>query len=124
MLVASLLLAFQGAGCRTAEEKSFESILAVYSEAYSVLESNVERPNDGIAALQKYEEDSRDKRTSLRKDLSAALAKLDEDQRTAFQAEAKKRYDPLRAQFATIEKRYPEERRAYLHAIITLIWAK
>ncbi len=119
-LLAALVLA--GPGCRTAEEKHLEASLALYSQALEVLEKNADNPNEGLAALTKLEEDSREQRAAMRAEFAAALEKLDETQRKAFSDEAKTRSDPLRAKLDAATKRYPEDRRPRIRQLLNQLF--
>jgi hypothetical protein len=116
-LLMSLVL-FAGPGCRTAEEKHLEASLELASQALEVIESNAANPNEGLAALAKLEEDSRGQRSATRAEFVAALEKLDEPQRKAFNDEAKTRSDPLRAKLDAATKRYPEDRRPRIRQLL------
>ena len=53
-----------------------------------------------------------------RAEFVAALEKLDEPQRKAFNDEAKTRSDPLRAKLDAAPKRYPEDRRPRIRQLL------
>jgi hypothetical protein len=120
LLAFALSLLF-AQGCRTSEEKLLDESLVLYATALEALTANAAAPDAGVKALQDLEVTSRDERARIRKAMETALSELSDDAKKAFQAEAKKRVEPLSAQIAEAIKRYPEDRRAYVRQLVGLL---
>ncbi len=111
-------------GCRTAEEKLLDEEVALYAEAVDLLESHADKPNDGIAALTKLEEASRESRKDRGQAFGEALKGLDAEAKRAFTEEAKKRLEPLRTRLDTVAKRYPLELRGRIRDLVSQLRKK
>ena len=121
LLILSVALIAVTVGCKSKEQKLLEESMALHQQAYEILDDNAGDADKAIAGLNKLEEDSRGVRDDLRKKLFGVIKELDEDERKAFDAEAKKRYEEMLAKFASIIKRYPEASRERLKHLIKAI---
>ena len=114
-LVAGLLT---GAGCKSDERKAVDDTKELHEQVYETLKTHAGDTDAALRALRKREEDTRSQREELRKRGKAALDKLDEAERKAFQADVVKRHKAFATRLMAAIERFPENRRPEIMLLV------
>ena len=122
LLVIGLLVPLVlSAGCKTEEEKLRDETVAIHEQLLEILKDNVDKPDQIVQVLHKFEAESREKRQELKKAGLKRMEEMSDKKRASFIAENRKRHDKLSERFANAVKEYPAGVQAKIKQLVALI---
>ena len=105
----------------TDEEKLRDETLAIHEQVLEILKDNVDKPDQIVQVLHKFETESRGKRQRLKKAGLKRMGEMSDERRTSFIAENRKRHGELSERFASAVKKYPAGIQSGIKQLVALI---